>query len=517
MRHRLTAALGLVLVVLVALLLRPGEKDRYGSEELSLDPTTWYAPAWEELLGGDSLTPATAPDPTALTASTDLVGSDLQATTRLFYDLASASASGLGQEGFDAYFSRNHPVLIPPTSPRYCTNVSIRATSAYYLPLSPQEAYVKSLIMWTGTCPHPPRSLTASGDTPLYVNFLYAARHDVLPKRSSEALRARYDGWVPVRPAELPGSVVWQKYSASTPADFELDTLRRCSLSGVRVRIEVALAFDALCTDALAAGVALTAVEGYRTPQQQKALYDAALRKYGSERAARSRVAYSDGFLCESMHCAAEAVDLAPNASTSSWLAETVSCISPTGTSQPPCPTGTRSVSRLEQYGFTAPHSQHGYHLEYVLGTLSADAELYGDCTPGGQPVPSRIDLIFRCRLIEAGLGATLAEQAADEALLVASCTSGLDPGFVSFAGAYTDEPNPATGLTDDRTGLFGLSSTVVSIWVPTGESPLSASSSIDAAARIYVDERSWGRWGWDPFACAAADDGVVTSPVLSR
>lgn len=515
-RSRLLA-LGLVVLILLGAIYQLRTNVSTTREEPGFDPTTWFAPQWEDLLGGDSLTPNPQLDLAAIAATTDLPGSVLQPATRLFYDLTTASASGLGRDEFGTYFARNHPVIRPTSTSSFCTEVSVEAVSAFYLPVAPRNSLIKALVLWRGNCPYPPPSITPAGSEPLYLNFLYAAQDEVLSNRSPERLLTRYNKWVPARPAELPGSNSWQKFSASTPAPFELNTIPKCAVSGIVARIEVAVAYMALCAEAEAAGMPLMAVEGYRTPADQKALYDAARKRYGSDRAARARVAYSDGYLCESMHCAAEAIDLAPNADVAKWLSAPVACLADGVLVSPPCAPATTPVTRLERYGFTAPHPQHGYHLEYVLGTLSADADLYGDCTPGGQPVAARIDLIFRCRLLEGGLGAELASIVAKEATLVATCTSGLDPGFTSYGGAYASTPNPLTGSLDDRVGIFGLSAAVVSRWVPPNESPLSASSNIDAAARIFVDERSWGGWGWNLFACAAADDGLVQASVLQR
>lgn len=491
-----------------------------GSRELEppvLDPATWFSPQWEDALGGDSPTPQWQIDLPTIAAATDLSSQDLQPVTRLLYDLATASASGTGRDPFGTYFAKNHEPVSSAPRQGLCTDVKVEAVSPYYLPLSPRDSLVKAMVLWRGTCPYPPPSIAPPGTPDMYLNFLYAARHDVLVNRAGEDLVSQYSGWVPARPAELPGSSAWQKFSASTPADFELGDLVGCSLPGVKLRIEVVSAYAALCSEADSAGIPLMAATGYRTPAAQKSLFDAAVKRYGSDRAARARVAYSDGVSCESMHCAAEAVDLVPNDLVGEWLSEVVACVYQGRAYQVPCQPGHTPVLRLERYGFSSPHSQHGYHLEYVLGTLSADADLYGDCTPGGLAIPLRVDLVFRCRMLEAGLGAELATIVSAEARAVAACTSAFDPGFRSFGGAYATTPNPATGLRDDRSGIFGLSSAVASRWIPPGESVYSATSNIDAAARMFIDERSWGGWGWGLFACATADDGTVASSVLPR
>lgn len=116
---------------------------------------------------------------------------------------------------------------------------------------------------------------------------------------------------------------------------------------------------------------------------------------------------------------------------------------------------------------------------------------------------------------MESGLGYETPASVVDEALAVAQCTSNLDPGFVAHGGKYLEQPHPLTGDVDTRTGIFGLSAAVAARWIPSPYTGSMATANIDAAARIYLDERSWGRWGWAPFACAAADDGFITDSVL--
>jgi len=169
----------------------------------------------------------------------------------------------------------------------------------------------------------------------------------------------------------------------------------------------------------------------------------------------------------------------------------------------------------LERFGFVAPQPDHPYHIEFALGTLDDDAEIYGDCTPGGIPVRERVVAVFLCRIMESGFGGSTSGTVLSEALAVAECTSGLDPGFLAHGGRFANVPSPRTGFPDTRSGVFGLSEEVARRWIPAPFSAFTATANIDAAARIYIEERSWGRWGWGPFACAAADDGFITKSVL--
>ena len=485
------------------------------SESYTLDPTMWFAPQWTDLLGGDALTPQEAiVDLDALRRATDLGSRDIPGVSKLMFELAMSSASGIGQERFGGYFARNHPQLTTPQAGlgSFCANVDVGAVSTFILPVPPSGSFVKSLVVWSGSCPNPPPSLNGTVGRPLFVSFLYAARAEVLPYDVSE-IAALFGGWVPVRPVEIPGARLVASSMPAAPSSWEITSLTECSLPGVQVRLEVAAAFARLCS--AAEGIPLVAVEGLRTPEEQRARFDEALDSYGSEQAARSRVAFSDGFLCESLHCAGEAIDLAPNETVLDWLQATTACLSGSSVFEPPCAETSRPVSRLERYGFISPHPKQPFHIEYALGTFDADAEIYGDCTPGGVQVPERVVYIFKCRIMEAGFGPTTPQSVIDEALEIAKCTSGFDPGFSSFGGRYRNSPNPATGSTDDRTGVFGLSQDVSARWIPAPYQASSATANIDAAARIYVEERTWGRRGWGPFACAAADDGIVSVSVL--
>ena len=486
-------------------------------EPYTLDaPVEFFAPQWEEALGGDQATPGGELPVQAVASRTDLDPESQATAVRLASDLALAAATGDGTEWFAGYFARNHAVINRPNTPpsgaaaRYCTSVQVLAASPFTVPTAPAGGYVKALVLWTGTCPFPPPSVGTYRAAPVFVNFVYLARTSVYPRPVAEPFAAAYGGWVPIRPAEFPGAERWLFPAAPPPATWEVTALRGCAVGTVLARLEVAAAWDALCTDASGAGLALQAVDGLRDADAQQERFDAAVRIYGSERAARARVAYSDGTRCDSLHCAGEAVDVADIPGVLAWLRAPVGCIEGGTYRESGCTDTATVVLRLERYGFVAPNPSYPTHLEFSLGTRSTDADLYGDCTPGAIPSAQRIDLMFRCRVIEAGLGFELPTTAAKDAVVVATCTSGLQAGFRSFDGRFAQAANPATGATDDREGVFGLSAAVAERWMAPGADRKNASANIDAAARIYVEERLWGRWGWDLFACAAFDDGTT-------
>lgn len=484
-----------------------------------VDPVSWMAPAWIDALGGDALNgQETGPDTEAFAELTDLPPEQSPSVTALALDVAVADASGVGREMFDTYFARNHTPVSSGGPLRFCENIAVLATSSFVLPVRPEGSAVKSLVMWSGTCPYPPTSLTPAGLAPVYLSALYMMTAETYPYETSEELVRRYKGWVPVRPLEIPGSAASVALESPPPANWELSRLSTCSAPNIALRSEVAAAFSLLCAEAQAAQLPLYAVDGLRSAADQADRFKSAVSEYGSERAARGRVAYSDGSYCASLHCSGEAVDVAPSTAVVEWMMETSGCLDGIGFSPPPCPTGSRPISRLARYGFSAPNPTYPYHLEYILGTLSADADLYGDCTPGPVGAPDQVRLVFLCRLLESGTKRSDLERVQAEASAIAECSSGWDPGFVVFAGKFISTPNPATGAVDDRTGIFALSSEFARRWVLDGEGSRStAVLNIDAAARFYVEERSWGRWGWDAFACATADDGVITSPVVQR
>lgn len=503
--------------------LRNGESSV--DERIGFNPTTWFPAAWEDALGGDAPSPeSVGVDISTVANLTDVPERDRLMVSRLTTDIAYAAASGSGHALYGTYFARNHPVVGgPPTPPSgaqtvYCSDVKIAATSSFVLPTSPAGSFIKSLVLWSGTCPFPPPAIAQYSDAPLYVSFVYLARSDAYPHEVPQNLLNTYNGWVPIRPIEIPGASSWYRPTPTPPASWELAEIESCALDKIAVRTEVAAAYAGLCAEARSQGVRLLAIDGLRDPAQQRERFEAAVREFGSERAARVRVAFSDGNICESSHCAGEALDVSPGDEVATWLKAVVGCLDASGSYRsPPCTDSDQPVSRIERYGFSITNPTYPFHLEYVIGTLATDAGLYGDCTPGALDIRTRIQLVFHCRVMEAGLDRDEALIAATSAVAIAECSSGLNPAFVSFDGRFRTTPNPSTGHLDDRSGLFALSSAVAERWAGSNASLRLPLTNIDTAARVYVEERAWGRWGWDPFACAAADDGTVRTSVFSQ
>jgi hypothetical protein len=516
MRRELLAVPALIAVVALYYGI---PRQETASPDTQIDPVSWMAPAWIDALGGDALNgQETGPDPASFAKLTDVPAKEAPTIAALAIDVAVADASGVGRASFGTYFARNHTPVTVSTSTSLCENVSVLAVSSYMLPVRPEGSAVKSLVLWRGNCPYPPRSLTPVGVEPMYLSALYLMAAETYPYKTPDEFIRRYKGWVPVRPLEIPGSAAAVALESPPPASWELSRIATCSAPNITLRSEVAAAFSLLCAEAQAAQLPLYAIDGLRSAADQADRFKSAVTEFGSERAARGRVAYSDGSYCSSLHCSGEAVDIAPNAAVVEWMHATTGCLDSLGFRLPPCPAEARPISRIARYGFSAPNPTYPYHLEYILGTLSADADLYGDCTPGPVGSPDQVRLIFLCRLLESGIKRSEVERVQAEASAIAECSSGFDSGFVVFSGKFVSAPNPATGAPDDRTGIFALSAEFARRWVLDGEdSRPTAVLNIDAAARFYVEERSWGRWGWDAFACATADDGVVTTPVVKR
>lgn len=490
------------------------------AEPPSIDPTTWLAPEWEQLLGSDPSGPDDiGVDLMALQAASDVPSNDAPLIESLVRDVALAEAAWTARSVFGDYFPRNHQLVSLPAAPteqaaiQTCTDVSVAATSSFVLPVSPIGSFVKALVAWSGTCPFPPveAGIDPATGKPVYLTAVYVAQADAVARASLDA--RRYGNWIPVRPLAIPGTASATVGGYVAPPAWELVRLEQCVIGEVVVHIEVAAAYTKLCAAAQADGVALEATSGLRSFKEQAALYNEALDYFVDPDQAKLHVAAADAYHCESTHCAGEAIDVTGAAL--EWLLDPVGCLTADRIVAPlPCATGDATVRRLEQYGFTNPIRSSPTHLEYALGTLNADVDLYGDCTPGPVSVQARIAAIVRCRVLEAGLTSADATVLSEQAVQIATCASQLDPAHKSFDGRFTYRENPSTGARDDRVGLFGLSAAVADVWLVGGAAAReSVTAHIDAVARIVVEERRWGRPGWALFACATGDDGV-TVPV---
>lgn len=308
------------------------------------------------------------------------------------------------------------------------------------------------------------------------------------------------------------------------PQAHELKTLRCGSDGGHRARILAADAWEIMCEAARADGVALPVSSAFRDPQHQARLFRSAVARYGSERAARRWVAYSDGTTCHSRHCSGVAIDVAlrsgASATSHSWLHTVVGCADGAGSvamGRTSCRSGEVPVKRMQLYGFVAPMDWEPWHLE--LGIPEGRVAGAGDCSPPSSlSVPEMIGAVWRCRLGQAGIDGAERERIVAEAVVVARCESNWNPNVVVFNGRYTRTPHPRTGLRYTAAGVFQFIDSSANRWVAGGYANVhDPIANIDGAARYFIAERRAGRpgAGWGPWACAMANDGFATASVL--
>ena len=107
------------------------------------------------------------------------------------------------------------------------------------------------------------------------------------------------------------------------------------------------------------------------------------------------------------------------------------------------------------------------------------------------------------------------ARQMAAEAVVVAHCESRFDPNAVVFDGRYRDARHP-NGNHYSAAGVFQFIRKTANRWINGGYSNVhDIRLNIDAAARLFIHNRSRGYRGWDDWACAAANDGFKVGSVL--
>lgn len=129
--------------------------------------------------------------------------------------------------------------------------------------------------------------------------------------------------------------------------------------------------------------------------------------------------------------------------------------------------------------------------------------------------VPIQITEIFKCHLREVGVSERRARQMAAEAVMVAHCESRFDPNAVVFGGRYRDVPHP-NGNRYSAAGVFQFIRRTADSWINGGYSNVhDIRLNIDAAARLFIHNRSRGYRGWEDWACAAANDGFKVGSVL--
>jgi len=331
-------------------------------------------------------------------------------------------------------------------------------------------------------------------------------------RQAEEAREQREEDGITTERRENPG----------TPEEWELKHFSTCgheTNAGYRARIEVVDAFEQLCRDAENAGINLRINSAYRDPAHQKQLYDRAVERYGSHAAARRWVAYSDGETCTSMHCAGIAIDVAltHDPATEPWLHQTVGCLNPGGHATlgtDTCTAEQETIQRVQLYGLIFPLTHEPWHMEWGLSTTATTTP---DCNPPASlSIPAQIGAIFRCRLAQTGITGPEADRIVAEAVTVARCESSWNPEAIVFSGRYINEPHPRTGYRYTARGVFQFIRDTADTYIDGGwdqaDDPV---RNIDAAARLYLDQRNAGNRGWEPWACANPTDGFQTSSVL--
>lgn len=307
------------------------------------------------------------------------------------------------------------------------------------------------------------------------------------------------------------------------PEPWELTDFGACleANAGYEGRIELVELFTRMCDDALDDGVRLTINSAYRSPEHQHRLFQSAVSRYGSESAARRWVAYSDGETCHSRHCSGTAVDvgLSGNPGAREWMHEPVGCWSQSGglaMGQTSCSSGQTQVIRANLYGLVIPLSHEPWHVEVGI-PLQTEFAGDADCAPPpGTPVPNKVASIFRCKMLDAGYSAQEADRVAAEAVVVSRCESAWNADAVVFGGRYVNSPHPSTGLRYTAAGVMQFIRSSAERWVPGGYANVhDPTANITGAADYYLATREGSGRGWEPWACAAANDGFKDSSEL--
>lgn len=307
------------------------------------------------------------------------------------------------------------------------------------------------------------------------------------------------------------------------PAEWELKNFSDCgdpANTSHRARIELVDLFEVMCRDAEADGVRLRIVSAWRSPQHQQRLWDRAVDRYGDPAVAARWVARprADGS-CSSRHCSGTAIDLAVESDpvAQRWLHTVVGCWGGEGilvdADGGRCPAGWVLIKRVQLYGLIFPLSWEPWHLELgvPLGTRAVDCD-----PPAGTPVPGIVASIFRCRLRQAGFSDAEADRVAAEAVVVSRCESGWEPAALAFGGRYVDRPHPVTGQRYTARGVFQFIRSSGDRWIRGGwEAADDPVASTHAAVDYWLAVRSSGGRGWEPWACAAANDGFARRSVL--
>ncbi len=445
-------------------------------------PEAFSLPVWDESLGGDqgiddadyAALNAVADDP----AVSGMTVADAQSVADVAGRVINAELTGAGRARWSDYFAATGPAATP------CAPV-IAARSPAALPVPAERSdgrrYAKVLVAWYGTC----GTLTASASSP-QIAYVYLADGG--------------SGWEPVPSASVPRRAEADPTALGGVPDWALSPLGECGGGSVelRARPEVVAAFDVMCRAAAADGVALTPTSAYRDPRDQQQRFDAAVEAYGSEAEARRWVSSPQGSVCTSRHCAGAAIDVDPaQPGALEWLGAVVGCVQAGGSVQAggACPAGARSITNAERFGFAATIVDQPWHLEYALPLLP----VAGDCsTSATASVAEQISGIWRCELRSAGIVGGEADTVARSAVVVARCASGWNAGWVVDAGQWVDTPNPSTGATATRAGIFAIDRAVADRYIEGGYARIADPvANVTAAAQLWLAEYRAGRDPW--------------------
>lgn len=462
------------------------------------DTTGFTADVWFDVLGGDDPSgvglsdgrlaplndPATSPMPAAEFAAAN-------AAAEAFV-VADVTGQGRTARLWPAWTT---PAAATPAAGA-CTSIDVAAVNTQPLPSPP--GWYKTAVVWSAEgCPIDV-SVDPSGRT---VTFVFLERAG--------------DSFVVHRRVDVPGADPIGLQPAGEIPDWMLASLDCAKSTAVKARVEVAAAWAQLCRVASIAGINLIAVEGVRSAADQRDRFGDAVEFFGDSDRAQRYVAASDGSLCASRHCAAEAVDVIADPETIGWLTETAACVGAEGTRildpGQSCGDTERPVPRSLRYGFasTLPHSPG--HLDYVVPLAPVEP---GTCAvPQGAQPPQLIVVIWTCTLTGAGLTADDLTRTVAAALTVADCASSLQPSAAEFGGAYLDAAHPDLGRAWDRVGLFSMPRAWVAQFAGPDASPYNPAVAAAAAAQMWVTERAAGRDPWAEFGCAVGDE--FHSPVL--
>lgn len=511
------AAVGSLVVVVLALTggLHLGDTNR--DRDVPTGPAPWdfSLAEWDLALGGDEGLTAANFALLAQHVDADLDGHDVALRT-LAEQVALADLTGVAQSSIAAltpagvapYWPAPSRTSVSPAP--QCSDVDVLAVAPAALPVTGSDAltlglfseYAKTLVAYTGACGATTYDLASPG-----IVYVYGGLGE--------------SGWVPLRYWQIPSDSGHDTIPGATePYDWELRALATNCTTGtvVRARIAVAEAFELMCAAAAAEGVDLSARAGFRTRAEQALLFSEAIEVYGSEEAARQRVAFADETVCTSRHCSGLALNVEEKPAQIAWLTTTVGCVAPDGavTAAAECAPGQTPVPNAARWGFAAPLAVSPGYIEFTLPVGADASSSLGtpNCNPAGMPIANQVAAIFRCRLARDGIVGPEQQQVVAEALTISRCESGWNATAAAFGGRFASNAHPLTGHIYSHRGVFMLPEEVTrSGWVVGGMDAVNDPiANINAAASLWLSTR-----GWEQFGCATGADpgGFEAGPVL--